>query len=125
MRARLCMIVGVPALIAATSALGQAWQTVTSPDGRIAVDLAMDKGEVVYRARYDGKPILDRSRMGFWFKDAAPLDTGLDRFPISLHRNRRWRSSWRTPVVGRGRGCGRWRSRGREWCARRPCAGAP
>lgn len=77
MRAGLGMIVRVPALIAATSALGQAWQTVTSPDGQIAVDLAMDKGEVAYRARYDGKPIPDRSRMGLWFKDAAPLDTGL------------------------------------------------
>lgn len=39
--------------------------------------MAVDKGEAVYRARYDGKPILDRSRMGFRFKDAAPLDTGL------------------------------------------------
>lgn len=95
MRKRLGMIVGLAALVAATPALGQAWQTVTSPNGRIAVDLAVDHGEAVYRARYDGKPILDRSRLGFRFKDAAPLDAGLTLLasrPIALDRP--WTQPW-------------------------------
>ena len=40
-------------------------------------------------------------------------------FHINLQRSRHGRSSWRIPVAGRGRECGRWRSRGRGWCARR------
>lgn len=48
----------------------------------------------------------------------------LKRFPISLHRTRRWRSSWHTPVAGRARGRDRWRPVGRGSCARRPCSGA-
>jgi len=49
----------------------------------------------------------------------------LERFSISLHRSRRLRNSWRTPGASRGRGCDRWRSRGRGWYVRRPCAGGP
>jgi glutathione S-transferase len=49
----------------------------------------------------------------------------LERFPISLHRSRCWRSSWRIPVEGRGRGCARWRSRDRGLCARRLYGGEP
>ena len=89
------MIVGLAALVAATPALGQAWRTVTSPDGRITVDLAVDQGEAVYRARYDGKPILDRSRLGFRFKDAAAIDQGLtliDSRPTALDRP--WTQPW-------------------------------
>ena len=55
----------------------------------------------------------------------SSLSRMLERFPISLHRSRRWRSSWRIPAEGRGRGCGRWRSRDRGWCARRLCGGEP
>lgn len=38
------MIVGLAALVAATPALGQAWRTVTSPDGRITVDFGGGRG---------------------------------------------------------------------------------
>ena len=49
----------------------------------------------------------------------------LERFLISLHRSQRQRSSSSIPEASKGRRCGRWRSRDRGWCARRPFAGAP
>jgi K+-transporting ATPase ATPase B chain len=49
----------------------------------------------------------------------------LERFPIRLHHSRRGRSSWRTPGGSRDRGCGRWRSTSRGWCARPLAADAP
>jgi alpha-glucosidase len=90
-------------LLATTAALAapaaaQEWQTVRSPDGRITVDVAVDPahgGEAVYRAAYDGRSILDRSRLGFRFKDAAPLDTGfrlLDSKPLT--KDFAWQQPW-------------------------------
>ncbi len=55
----------------------------------------------------------------------SDLQPALERFPISLHHIRCWRSSLRIPVGSRGQGCGRWRSTGRGSCARRLCAGGP
>lgn len=55
----------------------QEWLEVRSPDGRLEVDFAVDKGEAVYRASYKGKPIIDRSLLGFRFKDREPLVSGL------------------------------------------------
>ena len=95
MEQRLGMIAGIAALVVATPALGQEWQTVTSPDGRIVVDLAVDHGEAVYRARYNGKAILDRSRLGFRFKDAAPIDHDLALVASrATELDRPWTQPW-------------------------------
>ncbi|WP_062787458.1 glycoside hydrolase family 97 protein [Novosphingobium capsulatum] len=95
MEQRLGMIVAIAALVVATPALGQEWQTVTSPDGRIVVDLAVDQGEAVYRARYNGKAILDRSRLGFRFKDAAPIDHDLALVASrATELDRPWTQPW-------------------------------
>lgn len=89
----------VPVLAAAAVVAGpaaaQEWRTVRSPDGRIVVEVAVDKGEAVYRAAFRGRPILDRSRLGFRFKDAAPLDAGfriLDATPLA--RDVAWTQPW-------------------------------
>ncbi|KQN36447.1 alpha-glucosidase [Sphingomonas sp. Leaf407] len=88
-------MISLAALLVATPALAQAWQTVRSPDGRIAVDLAVDRGEAVYRARYDGRPILDRSRMGFRFRDAGPGDAGLVLVDSRrTSQDRAWTQPW-------------------------------
>lgn len=82
----------------AAPAAAQEWQTVRSPDGRITVDVAVDPahgGEAVYRAAFNGRPVLDRSHLGFRFKDGAPLDKGfrlLDSKPIE--KDVAWQQPW-------------------------------
>ncbi|MDT0507459.1 glycoside hydrolase family 97 protein [Novosphingobium sp. MMS21-SN21R] len=57
-------------------ARAQEWQEIRSPDGRLEVDFAVDQGEAIYRASFKGKPIIDRSLLGFRFKDRQSLEAG-------------------------------------------------
>ena len=49
-------------------------ETVTSPDGRISVELDADgEGIPFYSVTRDGKPIIAKSNLGFNFTDADPM----------------------------------------------------
>ena len=49
-------------------------ETVTSPDGRISVELDADgEGIPFYSVTRDGKPIIAKSNLGFNFIDADPM----------------------------------------------------
>lgn len=76
-------------------ASAQEWHVVPSPDGRLTVEFAVDGGEAVYRASFRGKPIIDRSLMGFRFRDAAPLEGGFTLQAANRsERNATWEQSW-------------------------------
>ncbi len=49
------------------------WHEIRSPDGRLEIGFAVDQGQAVYRAEFNGKPIIDRSLLGFRFKDKPDL----------------------------------------------------
>ncbi len=51
--------------------------TVASPDGRNQVTVALREGELVYSLARDGRPVILPSRLGFTFRGAAPLGSGL------------------------------------------------
>ncbi|MBJ6120409.1 glycoside hydrolase family 97 protein [Sphingomonas sp. BT553] len=85
----------VGSMVSAAPAAAQEWRSIRSPDGRIVVDLAVDKGDAVYRASFKGRPILDRSKLGFRFKDAAPLDTGFRILKAQpLAHDAAWQQPW-------------------------------
>jgi alpha-glucosidase len=51
---------------------------LTSPDGKITVrfelkNIDKEKGVPVYSVTYEGRPVLAESRMGFLFRDVAPI----------------------------------------------------
>lgn len=50
---------------------------VFSPNGRIQVILLLKDGVVYYKVSYDGKEVIRRSKLGFVFKDAEPLNQNL------------------------------------------------
>ena len=52
-------------------------QTVTSPNGRNTVGVAVRDGHLTYTLSRDHRPLLLPSQLGFHFKDAPPLETGL------------------------------------------------
>ncbi len=88
------VLVLAAAFAAPTPALAQFRQPVLSPDGRLAVEISLDEGEAVYRATFNGRPILDRSRLGFRFTNAAPLDKG---FRVVASRSLDHDESWSQP----------------------------
>lgn len=71
-------------IAAACAALGLATgcstrtATVTSPDGRLSLEVAVRDGRVGYTLDRDGKPLLDFSTLGFELKDAPALRDGLE-----------------------------------------------
>ena len=92
---RLAWSIALAAVASASPLLAQERRSVSSPDGRISVEFSMDVGQPVYRASFRGRPIIDRSRLGFRFKDAGPLDTGLrlvDARPLT--RDVAWQQPW-------------------------------
>jgi alpha-glucosidase len=69
-------MMGLGLMIAAVPALAQeaAPARVTSPDGRIAVEVGTDNdGRPTYSVSRDGKPVIAPSRIGFLLADADPL----------------------------------------------------
>ncbi|MDE6321704.1 MAG: glycoside hydrolase family 97 N-terminal domain-containing protein, partial [Muribaculaceae bacterium] len=66
------MIIATMALVAlGTSAASR----VTSPNGRITVDIDVDdQGAPIYAVRYDGRTIVDNSRLGLTANEAAMTD---------------------------------------------------
>ena len=58
-------------------AMAQAPLRVSSPDGRNEVTLDVRDGRLRYALRRDGRAVLLPSRLGFAFRGAAPLDSGL------------------------------------------------
>lgn len=60
-------------LLLVTTSLHAETMTVTSPDGRQALHFELVGGEPVYRATFDGRPVLEPSRLGFVLEDGTPF----------------------------------------------------
>ena len=55
---------------------------VSSPDGEITVTLTLEEGVPYYQVNRSGKNIIKSSKLGFTFKDAAPLNQNLTHIGI-------------------------------------------
>ncbi len=55
---------------------------VSSPDGEITVTLTLEEGVPYYQVSRSGKDIIKSSKLGFTFKDAAPLNQNLTHIGI-------------------------------------------
>ncbi len=55
---------------------------VSSPDGEITVTLSLEDGVPYYQVNRSGKNIIKPSKLGFIFKDAAPLNQNLTQIGI-------------------------------------------
>ncbi len=85
----------VALLTIARPAVAQEWQSVASPDGKVAVEFAVQDGRVVYRATFKGKAVIDRSELGFKFKEQAALQSGLVQTKSSrLSVDKNWEQPW-------------------------------
>ena len=51
--------------------------SITSPDGRIQVTFLLEDGVPYYKVSLSGQDIIKQSKLGFIFKDAAPLNQNL------------------------------------------------
>lgn len=68
---------------------------VTSPDGRIRVQLDINpEGRLGYRVDRDGKPVLDNSRLGLQFRNAEAL---LRNLKLSGQATRKVDENWELP----------------------------
>lgn len=71
------------------------WRTITSPDGRLQVQFAVLDGHAWYRVTFKGKSILDKSLLGFRFKQQASLDDHLEiEAATPLEADTRWEQPW-------------------------------
>lgn len=68
-------------------------QTVLSPNGKISVELHLEKGKIFYSAKKNGKTILNKSQLGFVLKDG-----NLDRnFKIRKVKHSTFDENWEQP----------------------------
>jgi hypothetical protein len=66
----------VIAVLGLTSCSVSKIQDVTSPDGKIAVTVSLENGTPSYLVNFNGKPVIEKSTMGFDLKDQAPIRDG-------------------------------------------------
>ncbi len=87
------MRVFIPLLLASPLALAKT-VSVSSPDGQIQVSLS-DDGAPSYQVSFAGKPVINSSKLGFYFKDAAPLRDGLVISNTQTHSvDNTWQQPW-------------------------------
>ncbi len=62
------------ALLAGTAAQAQLWE-IRSPDGRIGFRVTLDdQGRLFHHVDHDGRPVVERSALGFVLQDAPSMD---------------------------------------------------
>ena len=70
--------------------------TVTSPDGRIVATLEADgEGIPVYSVSFDGRPVIERSSLGFTFTDADPMRRNFEVIEeVATSVDAQWEQPW-------------------------------
>ncbi|PTQ13589.1 alpha-glucosidase [Sphingomonas oleivorans] len=82
-------------LLVAVPARAADWQSVSSPDGRLQIQFGIEEGRAWYRAAFKGRPILDKSLLGFRFKEQAPLLDGLAIDKVArISADSEWQQPW-------------------------------
>jgi len=69
-------------------------KTVNSPDSNIIVNIILFDGKVFYEINYKNKPLINRSKLGFLFKNAFPLN---ENFSISNVEYNQFDETWTQP----------------------------
>ncbi len=82
-RSQLCALVGLSLSLIlvhpGSSPAAERAEQIASPDGRILFQLALDpEGRPFYEVSYDGRAVIEPSRLGFLLEDAPPLNAGLE-----------------------------------------------
>ena len=67
---------------------------VTSPDGKIVVEVNDDNSQLEYRVYYQNKPVIEPSLLGLVFKEQAPFTEG---FKITDSKTSSNDSTWQQP----------------------------
>lgn len=70
-------------------------ESVSSPDGRITVTFILEDGVPAYKVDRDGQPVILPSKMGFTFKEAAPLHQDLRIVKVKKNAfDETWTQPW-------------------------------
>lgn len=97
LRGALCALALAMAPVTAAAQTPQAIQNpvkVSSPDGRIAVEIGVDKDQPVYAVSFRGKTVFRPSKLGFVLKDGPSLAEG---FKVADVQRRRFDQTWIQP----------------------------
>src|SRR3712207_388963 len=88
-------------LLFASAAFGQTQMGTSklrSPNGRVEITFALDReGAPVYSVSYDGRPVVNPSRLGLVFKELGLLSNGMEVLRMRRHAG----DSWYKLVVGK------------------------
>jgi len=70
-------------------------QSITSPDGSIAVHFSLTNSIPTYRIEYNKQTIIDTSALGFYFKNIPPMQKNFQIEKTSFHnKNDSWSPVW-------------------------------
>ncbi|WP_374763489.1 glycoside hydrolase family 97 protein [Yunchengibacter salinarum] len=82
-------------LLVACGGRAETARTVTSPDGRLAFHLESGEGALTYRVTRGDEVIVRPSRLGFRFRQAAPLGDHMTLVDTTItRRDRQWEQPW-------------------------------
>ena len=89
-----CLVLAWPCPGAA-QASGSEPLTLASPSGRVRVELALGREGPRYSVRYGESEVIRPSRLGFRFRDAPPLEEGLEAVDVSRRSvDTTWEQPW-------------------------------
>jgi len=82
-------------MILASCTNGKMTTKVSSPDGKIGVEVSMVEGQATYQVSYNGKPVIEPSSMGFDFKNMPAIEKGWEIVESeSSSSNSSWEMQW-------------------------------
>ncbi|MEA3309158.1 MAG: glycoside hydrolase family 97 protein [Chloroflexota bacterium] len=87
-------LLAIALTLTACGALRMPTRAVTSPDGRLELTFLLRDGAPYYRVHRDGAEIIKPSKLGFTFKEAAPLN---QNFSIAYSQACSYDETWLQP----------------------------
>ncbi|MBI9057670.1 MAG: glycoside hydrolase family 97 protein [Labilibaculum sp.] len=90
----LCLVAGL-AILLASCAKGEFVKNVNSPDGKISLQFYLEEGQSTYGLSFNGKPIIEPSKLGFDFQNMPSIDKGWKIASTQLlPGNSTWEMQW-------------------------------
>lgn len=82
-------------MIFASCTNGKMTTKVSSPDGKIGVEVSMVEGQATYQVSYNGKTVIEPSSMGFAFKNMPAIEKGWEIVESEISSsNSSWEMQW-------------------------------
>ena len=82
-------------MLFASCSNGKMDTTVKSPDGKIGLEFVMQEGQAVYNVTFNGKSIIEPSKMAFDFKNLPSIEKGWKIVNTqSMSSNTTWEMQW-------------------------------